>query len=205
MLTPATLPALVPGGSYYPRRADTPGSCTPYTIEVDFATPEATILTGGQPQTNIVTAGAIDYYSITVPTNADFATNILLFATGPVNVWFNQNTLPTGSGLGDYTLLAGANHGVSVLSAGSTPPLAPGQTYFLGVQNTSASNITFGIEVDFDLLLPSVASNSITWTLINVPTNADFATNLLLFASDLRISGGAPTIRRPSPMRTTLI
>ena len=52
-------------------------------------------LPGGQPQTNSVGTGGITYYVVNVPTNADFATNILLFATTPVNVWFDTNSPPT--------------------------------------------------------------------------------------------------------------
>jgi subtilisin-like proprotein convertase family protein len=111
-------------------------------------------LPGGQPQTNSVGAGGIIYYVVNVPTNADFATNILLFATnGPVNVWFDTNFPPTPNLLllPDGTYPSGTNGSV-VLSASTTPPLVPGSTYYLGVQNTNSFAVTYAIEVDFHLL-----------------------------------------------------
>jgi subtilisin-like proprotein convertase family protein len=109
-------------------------------------------LTNGVPQTNSVSAGGVDYFLINVPTNADFATNLLLSATGPVNLLFNQTTLPTGTNAGDYTLLAGATNGISVLSTTSVPTnIVPGGSYWLGVQNTNSFTVSFGLEVDFHL------------------------------------------------------
>ena len=202
VLNPATTPALVPGGTYYLGVEDTVGPPTTYTIEVNYDYSEATVLTPDQPQTNTVMAGGIDYYSVTVPANADFATNLLLFATGPLNVWFNQSTLPVGANPPDYELLSGSTGGSAILDSSTTPPLVPGQTYFLAVQNTGATSVNFGIAVDFHLLPPAIASNSITWSLINVPTNADFATNLLVSATGpLNVwysTNNPPTITNPN-------
>ena len=202
VLNPATTPALVPGGTYYLGVEDTVGPPTTYTIEVNYDYSEATVLTPDQPQTNTVMAGGIDYYSVTVPANADFATNLLLFATGPLNVWFNQSTLPVGANPPDYELLSGSTGGSAILDSSTTPPLVPGQTYFLAVQNTGATSVNFGIAVDFHLLPPAIASNSITWSLINVPTNADFATNLLISATGpLNVwysTNNPPTITNPN-------
>ena len=60
----------------------------------------------------------------------------------------------TGSSPGDYTLLTAATSGVGspILTLNSTPPLVPGQTYYLGVQNNSAQLATVVLEVDFDIL-----------------------------------------------------
>ena len=50
-------------------------------------------LAPGVPQTNNIFAGGITYYQVNVPTNADFATNTLLFANnGVLNIWFSTNT-----------------------------------------------------------------------------------------------------------------
>ena len=182
VLTPATVPALVPGGSYYLGVQNNNGFDVTNVIEVDFDIP-TTVLTGGQPVTNTLPGGGLDYYSVTVPTNADFATNLLLFGTGPLNLLFNQSAPPTGSNPGDFTLLAGVTSGSSVLSAGSTPPLVPGQTYYLGVRNPGASSVTYALQVDFHLVPPPVTTTNVVWTLINVPTNADWATNLLVSSS----------------------
>ena len=79
-------------------------------------------------------------------------------------------------------MIPGATNGACVLGTTGTPNIVPGGSYWLGVQNTNSFDVSYDVQVNFRLL-PTVASASITWTLINVPTNADFATNLLLFAS----------------------
>jgi subtilisin-like proprotein convertase family protein len=135
-------------------------------------------LTGGQPQTNTVGAGGIAYYVVNVPTNADFATNILLFATAPVQVWFDTNNPPTTNRLllPDVAYPGGTN-GSAVLSTNTTPPLVPGSIYYLGVQNTNSFAVTFGIEVDFHLLTstnpppPPPPTNVIVITSITATNN----------------------------------
>jgi O-glycosyl hydrolase/subtilisin-like proprotein convertase family protein len=130
-----------------------------------------TPLTNGLPQTNSVAAGGIAYYVVNVPMNADFATNLLLFATGPLNVWFDTNFPPTTNLLllPDATYPGGTNGSV-VLSAGTTPPLVPGSVYYLGVQNTNSVAVTYAIEVDFHLLSGSVtgAITGLTITATNI-------------------------------------
>jgi hypothetical protein len=119
-------------------------------------------LTGGQPQTNTIAAGGIVYYAVTVPANADFATNRLLFATAPVNVWFDTNAPPTTNRLllPDVTYPTGMN-GTVVLSTNTTPPLVPGSTYYLGVQNPNAGAVTFAVTVDFHLVPPLIVPPTI--------------------------------------------
>ena len=122
-------------------------------------------LSGGVPQTNSVPANGIDYFMINVPVNADLATNLLLAATGPLNLLFNQSALPTGTNAGDYTLLAGVTNGSSVLSTTSVPTnIVPGGTYWLGVQNTNNFAVTFSIGVNFHLTAASLSISSITFT-----------------------------------------
>ena len=185
-LTPATTPALAPGGTYYLGVQNTSGSCTTYAGEVDFYIPEISALTNGVPQTNSIDPGGVAYYSVTVPTNADFATNILDFATGPVNLWFNQNNLPVGANPPDYLLLGGATNGIGnpILGTSTTPPLVPGQTYYLEVQNTNSFAVTNAIEVDFHLVTSPIFILSIVYTNIGgtngflltwyAPTNDEF-------------------------------
>jgi hypothetical protein len=125
------------------------------------------ILTNGMPQTNSIPSNSIVYYAVVVPTNADWATNILLFASGPVNLLFNQSTLPTGTNTGDFTLLTNSTGGIGspILGLGTTPPLSPGSTYYLGVQNTNSFAVTnFAVEVDFHLVNSSIFISSIVAT-----------------------------------------
>ena len=57
-------------------------------------------VTNAVPETNTVPAGGFAYYLVTVPPNAQLATNILLFASSPVNLWFSQSGFPTGTNVG---------------------------------------------------------------------------------------------------------
>lgn len=107
----------------------------------------------GVPQTNTVAAGGIVYFVVDVPAWAKFATNQLLFASGPLNVLFNQNT-PPGIGatnVGDFSLFGPVTTGSSTLDTAGSPPLLPGQRYYLGVHNPGTSNVTFAVQVDYDI------------------------------------------------------
>jgi len=119
-------------------------------------TPTIIPLTDGVPATNSIPSGSIIYYSVAVPISANYATNILLFATAPVNVWFNQSTLPSGTNsTGDYLLITNVLTGTNVLSTNSVPlpPLVPGQTYYIGVQNTNSFAVTNAFGVNFDVTI----------------------------------------------------
>ncbi len=56
--------------------------------------------------TNFIPAGGLAWYEVDVPTNADFATNILIFATGPLNMWYSTNVPPTIVNPGDVQFLS---------------------------------------------------------------------------------------------------
>jgi hypothetical protein len=113
------------------------------------------VLSGGIGQSNqFLPAGDIAWYRVTVPATANFATNLLLFATGPLNVWFDSNTPPTTNIL----LLNGQTTG-SVLLSTTNPPdnnvqpppnILDGETYYLGVQNLNNFTVNYGIKVSFD-------------------------------------------------------
>jgi len=135
---------------------------------------------GGIAETNTLAAGAIDWYAFTVPTNASYATNIIDFATLPVNLWFSTNYPPTITNSGDVELISSAINGSALLStnnspANTNPPayIIPGQTYYLGVQNSNdVLSTTYAIEVDFDAG--------------NAP-----GSGLPLLVSNVKVSGGA--------------
>ena len=197
-------PVLTPGSIYYLGIQNTNNVATTYAVGLDFDLSNGSILlTGGNPQTNVVSAGGVAYYAITVPTNAIAATNILDFATGgSVNLWFNQSTLPVLTAPPDTEMLTaftGTTPGIGnpVLTLASTPPLVPGSTYYLAVQNPGATPVTFAIEADFGFI-PQVSTNGaqtntvsgggIDWYTVDVPTNAVWATNILLFATNLPVN-----------------
>jgi subtilisin-like proprotein convertase family protein len=121
-----------------------------------LATPRAApaALVDNTPTTNTLGAGRWLYYVINVPYWASFATNTLLFASPPpgLNVWFNQTVPPTGLLPGDVNLLGGpSTGGLATLQTNGTPPLIPGRTYYLGVQNPNAVTATFSLRVNFDV------------------------------------------------------
>ena len=115
------------------------------------------------PTTNgvVLASNSIAYFSIFAPTNADYATNILNFATGPLNMWFNQNLLPSGANFGDFELLTNSTGGRAVLGTNAAPSFIPGQTYYLALQNTNSFAVTnYAIEVDFHLTsVPAVVAS----------------------------------------------
>jgi hypothetical protein len=138
-------------------------------------------LTDGQPFTNTVGPGGITYYVVNVPANADFATNILLFATGgPLNVWFSTNSPPTIGQINDSLLIANATSGSSVLGTATAPRLAPGSTYYLGVQNPNGVPVTYAIEVDFHLLIPVPPPTNTIFISSITPTNIGGRNGFLL-------------------------
>jgi len=122
-------------------------------------------ITNSGPATNTVLAGAMSQAVVAVPANATSASNFLISATGPLNVWFNQTNPPTGNtNAGDFLRLSTTNAGSFVLN-NSVPPLVPGTNYYLGFQNPGASNVTFIFQVAFGFTPPIAVSNfSVTAT-----------------------------------------
>jgi subtilisin-like proprotein convertase family protein len=133
------------------------------------------VLTNRVPYNEPATTG-ITYFGVDVPATANYATNILFNATGPMNLYFNQNALPTGELPGDVTLvtLTSAEAGSNTLATqGAPPPLIPGQRYFLGVQNTGTGAESFSLQVNFDVSANTniiALTNSISMT-TNMSTN----------------------------------
>jgi len=112
-----------------------------------------------------------------VPANATAATNLLVSATGPVNVWFNQTTPITSStNAGNVLMLSAATSGSFLLTSTTTPPLVPGANYYLGLQNPGASNVTFVFQVNFGYATSS--SNAVSISSVTVTNNG--VTNGLL-------------------------
>ena len=108
-----------------------------------------------QPQvtyTNSVDAYSLTYFRVDVPVWAQMATNLLINATGPVNLLYDQYGLPSDTNAPDYLLINNATSGSSVLTIASAPTnIVPGNSYYLAVQNNGATAVNFSIEVDFDI------------------------------------------------------
>jgi hypothetical protein len=154
------------------------------------------VLTNGIAYNSPKTNGIV-YFGVDVPATANFATNILFNATGPMNLYFNQDALPTGALPGDVTLvtLNAAGAGSNTLTTqGAPPPLIPGQRYFLGVQNTGGAPESFSLQVNFDVstntniialansvaLTTNLSTNGPLFYSFLVPTNAILVTFQLL-------------------------
>lgn len=101
--------------------------------------------------TNTIPPGQVAPFAVDVPAWATRATNILVHASGPVNVFFNQDLPPTGTNAGDVMLLPAARDGVTTVVTGGMPPLVPGARYYLGLQNLGLADVTAALQVDFDI------------------------------------------------------
>ena len=161
---------------------------------ISSTNPTLSALVAAAAQTNAILGGGINYYAVEVPTNADFATNILIFTqNGSLNLWWSTNTPYTLNSGTATLLLPNATNGVSVLTTNGVPALVPGSTYYLGVQNTNAFAVSYGLEVDFHLLPgpvppgpPLIGSVTLTtngltlsWSaLTNEQFTVQYATNL---------------------------
>ena len=110
-------------------------------------------LTYANPGANTIPPGQVAPFYVDVPPWATCVTNILLSASGPVNLLFNQTNPPTGTNAGDATLLTGSIGGSATLSTGGSPRLVPGARYYLGVQNQGTSNVTAALEAVFDIFV----------------------------------------------------
>jgi subtilisin-like proprotein convertase family protein len=105
------------------------------------------------PLTGTVPGGQTVYYAVPVPLWAHAATNILLSSSLPVDLlYYGPANPPTGGNAADANWLTGSTGGIGqVLVTNGTPPLLPGQTYYLAVRNNNAHAATVSLEVDFDI------------------------------------------------------
>jgi subtilisin-like proprotein convertase family protein len=168
------------------------------------AAPATGSLGHGQPVTNSVPPGGMLTYAVAVPAWASYATNTLIFASGPLNLLYNAFQPPAASGDASLLLLTNSTGGVAVLSGGTVPQLVPGTTYYLGIQNLTSSNVNFALEVDFDI---TTLTNAVAYTGVvldpslpryfrfEVSSNATavaFALTNLSGNADLYVRKGAP-------------
>jgi hypothetical protein len=134
-------------------------------LVLERTSPAAPILTPGVPVTNTVPPGFISYYRVEVPPWAQIGSNTLITASQPVNLLFDQTEEP-GNGGPDFPLLNNSTGGTAVLNSGTTPPLPPSE-YYLGVQNTNTTPVTFSLVVNFDIL---TLTNMVPYTSTLGPT-----------------------------------
>jgi len=129
-------------------------------------------LTNGGPITNVIAPGGLDFFTIHVPCDADFATNILFWATNlPINVWYTTNMPPTITNTGDILLFPNATNGIAIFNlSNSIPLLTPCSTYYLGVQNTNDESVTYSLGVFF---------HETGIFLTNGSTNVNFGFNII--------------------------
>jgi len=141
-------------------------------LEFQDDLPVSVLLPPGAPWTNVLGPGQLQWFAVDVPSWVSFATNFLLDASAPVNLWFNPAEPPTGTNAGDLNLLLNSTTGVVVLQTNGAPPLTPGARYFLGVQNTNSGTVSFALETDFDLRNVLTLDDGIPWYAGNEGSNA---------------------------------
>jgi hypothetical protein len=164
IITWPTTPAIAPTNVVFTTIAlDSYGLSATNTFEV-IVLPG---LGGGLPQTNVVGTNSVEWYRVAVPANAGAATNTLLFASLPVNLWYSVNVPPTITNSGDIDLLSDVTIGTNVLTPATTPKLVPGSIYYLGVENTNSVPVTNIVQVTFLLIPPPVFNITVTATNIN--------------------------------------
>src|SRR5262249_21496017 len=93
----------------------------------------------------------------------------------------------------DFLLITNVPSGSSTLSASGSPLLVPGGTYFLGVQNTNNTSVSYGVQVTFHLAAPP-STNAIPISSI-VHTNSGFLLKWLAPSNDLFQVQWTPTLR----------
>ena len=134
-------------------------SLVSWNLQFVFANTNAipAVVSGGVAQTNFIPVDEIAWYQITVPADATMATNILRYATAPVNVWFSTNAPPTITNPGDVDLIPNSTGNIGNLTpatlstnTASWPYIVSGGTYYLGVQNTNSSTVSYAIKVNFN-------------------------------------------------------
>ncbi len=113
--------------------------------------PVPVALSPGVAFTNSLGQGQIQCFTLDPPAWVNFASNQLLFASVPVNLIFNPSVPPTGTNASDALLLGNTRSGTAVLQTNGSPPLVPGSRYYLAIQNTNKSAVTFALQVAFDL------------------------------------------------------
>ena len=153
------------------------------------------------PVTNVVGSNSINWFIVSVPTNAIAATNTLLFATLPVNLWYSTNVPPTITNSGDFELLTNLEAGSAVITLTNYPVLVPGSRYLLGVQNTNSIGVTNAVEVDFELYFPSapllptipnqVVAAGDTLVLTNTATDTNAGTLFYTLTNNLALTAPA--------------
>ncbi len=157
-------------------------SFTMMTATNDFTVTVLPLLSPTQPpQTNSASTNIINWVAVSVPVDAEWATNTLLFASNlPVNVLFTTNFPPAVNGA--YTLMFDETNGVSILGTGTVPTnIVPGSIYYLGVQDTNSTPVEYAIKVDFGYysapVLPAVSNQVIiagtTLTVTNTATDTN--------------------------------
>jgi hypothetical protein len=108
-------------------------------------------LTPGITRTSTIPSGQVAPFFVDVPAWATQATNLLVYASAPVNLLFDQDVPPTGTNAEDVTLLSASTGGMLALETDGTPPLVPGARYYLGIQNPGIAPVTAIVQVDFDV------------------------------------------------------
>jgi subtilisin-like proprotein convertase family protein len=142
---------------------------------LETMTPKPLALSHDSALTNMVGPGQIQSFTVSAPDWASFATNTLLFAGAPVNLWFNQTNPPTGTNAGDFPLLSNATNGSVVLSpTNGLPQFLTGAGYFLGVQNTNPVAVPVAMQVDFDVT-PLINAVPVAGGLSNTPGRRYFS------------------------------
>jgi hypothetical protein len=131
-----------------------------------------------------VTNYLVNDFSVTNPvvtTNAAYdviGTNLVTTGTNTSTAWLYLTNQSSAAA----PLLANVTGGTSILTLSSSPPLVPGGTYYLGVQNPNNVPVNYAIQVNFHLITnlpPLILTPKV------VPTNGGYILNWSAPSNDL--------------------
>ncbi|HVZ15658.1 MAG TPA: proprotein convertase P-domain-containing protein, partial [Terriglobales bacterium] len=119
-------------------------------------TPTPLVIPYGQALMRVLCPNQTQLFAVDVPSWAHLATNTLLSASAPVNLVFNQHSAPGfPPASADQIMLAGTTNGQFILSStNGSPLLLPATRFFLAVQNTNQTSVSFSFQEDFDVPPP---------------------------------------------------
>ncbi len=132
------------------------GQLLSWNLELFLAATNAPVvpLAPGTVFNGKVAPGTIQSFSMSVPPWLLFTTNAMTSPSlGHLQLLYNETAPPTGSQVGDFTLLQSTSNGVAVVSNVRGNPILPaGRRYYLGVRNLDAVTNDFSLLVNYDTL-----------------------------------------------------
>ncbi len=132
------------------------GQLLGWKLELFLAATNAPVvpLASGTLFSGKIAPGATLSFSVPVPRSLLFTTNTLTSPNrGHLQLLYNETAPPTGSQVGDFSLLDSTTNGLAVVSSVSgSPGLPAGRRYYLTIRNLDTVTNDFTLKVNYDTL-----------------------------------------------------